>query len=73
MDDLLKALVREVRHREGGNPCAPISKALLANMELRVKGFLAVQLGICKPQAVFDGNSYAHELSRGSRCCHSYR
>ena len=65
MDDLIKALVREVRTREGHNPCDPISEALMANMELRIKGFIADKLGICTPQALFESNEYTAMMSRG--------
>ena len=65
MNKLLKSIVREVRYRDGQDANAPISKALLANLELRIKGYLAIELGICEPQSVLDDNETAYYLSIG--------
>ena len=66
MDKLIAALVMEVRLRDGQPQCGPISKGLAGNMELRIKGWLAAEFGICKPASVLADNDLAHHRSKST-------
>jgi|TARA_Y100000034_G_scaffold132505_1_gene195678 hypothetical protein len=65
-DKLISALVMEVSAEMGHPQGVPISKRCRAIMELRIKGFLADHMGICRPDAVLAGNSLQHDYAKQS-------
>lgn len=76
MDKLIQALVREVRMRDYAagvtgfkgqhGVCSDIAEGLTANMRLRIKGWLAAELGICKPGSVLEDNYLDHQHSKAA-------
>jgi len=69
LDKLIAAMVCEVRIRDGATSCGPIDAGLAGNLELRIKGYLAAKLGVCKPESVLSDNSLALIRSKGGRFC----
>lgn len=64
MDKLLEAIVKEVRLHHGIPTDAPMPRAMMVNIEARVKAYLAVTLRICNAQDVVDGMQDRMDLAR---------
>jgi|ETNvirnome_2_300_1030623.scaffolds.fasta_scaffold23217_3 hypothetical protein len=63
-DEIISALVMEVSADMGHPQGVPITKRCRGIMELRIKGFLADRLNICKSDAVLESNSLQHDYAK---------